>query len=69
MKYLFLTLVFCFIQLATFSQSVQGIVMDKNDNSPLIGVNVITNSSGTITDFDGKFELKLLEGENILIFS
>ena len=69
MKPIFLTITFCFIQFLSFSQSIKGIVVDNNDNSPLIGVNVFVNTKGTTTDLDGKFELNLNQGENIITFS
>lgn len=54
---------------------IQGQVTSRTDNEPLIGVNVaeldINNRivSGTVTDFDGKFVLKVRSAENRLQFS
>lgn len=39
---------------------ISGRVVDEN-NEPLIGVNVLSGSNGTITDVDGKFTLKAKE--------
>lgn len=69
MKYLFLTLVICLFQLNSFSQTINGIIIDKSDKSPLIGVNIFNQSIGTTSDFDGKFEIEAKQGENILNFS
>lgn len=69
MKYLFLTLVFCLFQLNSFSQTISGVIIDKSDKSPLIGVNVFNQTMGTTSDFDGKFEIEANQGENILNFS
>ena len=49
---------------------VSGVVMDKELNEPLAGVNVLQKGTtiGTVTDFDGKYSLEV--GENaILVFS
>tara|TARA_B110000908_G_scaffold58107_1_gene70789 strand:- start:20056 stop:22482 length:2427 start_codon:yes stop_codon:yes gene_type:complete len=69
MKHFFLTLVICLFQLISFSQTIKGIVIDKNDKSPLIGVNIFNQTIGTTSDFDGNFEIGANEGENILTFS
>ncbi|MCH2083901.1 MAG: TonB-dependent receptor [Saprospiraceae bacterium] len=51
-------------------QKVTGTVSDV-DGEPLIGVNVLVKgtSSGTITDFDGSYEVIIPEGGTVLIFS
>ena len=69
MKHFFLTLAICLFQLISFSQTIKGIVIDKNDKSPLIGVNIFNQTIGTTSDFDGNFEIGANEGENILTFS
>lgn len=55
-----------------FSQgkSVNGIVLDSHDE-PLIGVTVLVKgtNNGTITDFDGKFQIKGVKSSDNLIFS
>jgi len=45
-------------------KKVNGIVMDKDVNMPLIGCNVVEKgtTNGTVTDLDGKYELEV--GEN-----
>ena len=51
--------------------SVEGVVVDSKTNQPLPGVNVNVQgtSTGTTTDFDGKFKLgKIKNGDN-LVFS
>ena len=54
---------------------VQGKVTAKLDGEPLIGVNVAEVDasnrvvSGTVTDFDGRFILKVKSGNNKLVFS
>ncbi len=55
-----------------FSQgkSVNGVVLDSHDE-PLIGVTVLVKgtNNGTITDFDGKFQIKGVKSSDNLIFS
>ena len=63
-------LLFVLIGLATCTnvlwaqKKVNGIVMDKDVNMPLIGCNVVEKgtTNGTVTDLDGKYELEV--GEN-----
>lgn len=58
---------------AVFAQSgaITGTVTDKDDGSPLPGVNVIIKgtSFGAATDFDGKFRIPIKPGEYALEFS
>ncbi|WP_291590526.1 SusC/RagA family TonB-linked outer membrane protein [Bacteroides sp.] len=52
--------------------TVSGTVLDKSTNDPLIGVSVVVKgvaNTGTITDMDGKFTLKLPYAEAPLVFS
>lgn len=66
----FLILIFGIFGSAGFAQqSVTGTVTDSN-GIPLPGVNVIeeNTSNGTVTDFDGNFEIQL-DDETILVFS
>ena len=46
-------------------KKVNGVVMDKDANMPLIGCNVVEKgtTNGTVTDLDGKYELEV--GNNI----
>ncbi|SFB95011.1 TonB-linked outer membrane protein, SusC/RagA family [Algibacter lectus] len=68
------TLSFCLIifSLGMFAQGnvVKGTVTSE-EGIPLPGVNVLqkTTNNGTVTDFDGNFEIKLIKGEQILVFS
>lgn len=55
----------------SISKSIKGQVVDKLDNSPLIGVGVMVKGTtrGTITDIDGNFTLDIEDGDDILVFS
>jgi len=72
-KRLVLLVLFC-ISICTsalFAQKrVSGIVMDKEMNMPLIGVNVVVQgtTNGTVTDLDGNFSLEVND-RDVLIFS
>lgn len=52
------------------SKQVTGTVVDENGN-PLPGVNVLEKgtSNGEVTDFDGKFTIKVAGDEAVLVFS
>ena len=57
-----LTLLCSFFCLCTYGQErIRGEVTDKETQEPLIGANILIKgtSRGTITDFDGSFELKV----------
>lgn len=61
-KFYLLLLLFYLHPLITFSQYViQGTVIDKNNNETLIGATVVLTGTtiGTVTDINGKFELKV----------
>lgn len=67
----FLLLCLFSLQLMAQEREVSGTVLDK-DGLPLPGVNVfVENTSiGTVTDFDGKFDLQAPDKDNtILVFS
>lgn len=71
---IFTTLSFCvlFLFAANAQQlQVQGTVSDADGSGPLIGVNVLIkgSSTGTITDFDGKYALSVPSGNAILVIS
>jgi TonB-linked SusC/RagA family outer membrane protein len=73
---LILLLVIVTSTLPSFAQRVvQGTISSKNDGYPLIGVNVTevdANNrviSGTVTDFDGKYVLRIKSNDNLLTFS
>lgn len=73
---LILLLVIVMSTLPVFTQRVvQGTISSRNDGYPLIGVNVTevdANNrviSGTVTDFDGKYVMKIKSNDNRLTFS
>ncbi|MCF6129188.1 SusC/RagA family TonB-linked outer membrane protein [Flavobacterium sp. AS60] len=68
-KLLFLFLLLPFSVLA--QSSLSGVVIDKKSNQPLPGVNVNVQgaSTGTTTDFDGKFQLAGLKSGDKVVFS
>jgi len=52
-------------------QTITGTVVDKTDNSSLIGVSVYEKgtTNGTVTDFDGKYTLSVSGQESTVVFS
>lgn len=66
---LFLTLFLCVVGYAQ-KLTISGVVVDKDLNEPLTGVNVLVKGStvGTVTDLDGKYTLEA-EAKATLIFS
>lgn len=73
MKKLFTALFFFLAIGFTMAQnSLTGTIVDGESGDPLIGASVLVKgtSTGTITDFDGKFTLKVADkGDYVLIFS
>ena len=70
MKKLSLLIVLSFASILAFAQtSVKGQVTDGETNEPLIGVNVMVGTTGTNTDIDGFYELKLNAGTYEVRFS
>ncbi len=68
-----LLLVACSIFLVNFTyaqRTIKGNVTDSGDGSPLVGVTVLEKGTtkGTITDFDGNYEITISEGAS-LVFS
>src|SRR5690606_24847258 len=61
------------VSIAAFAQegTIRGTVIDNSTGEPLIGVAalVMTNGSGAISDFDGKFEIKTDPGDHNLQIS
>lgn len=61
------------VSIAAFAQegTIRGTVIDNSTGEPLIGVAalVMTNGSGAISDFDGKFEIKTDPGNHNLQIS
>ena len=58
-----------FIQVSAQSTpTVSGTIIEAATNTPMIGVNVIEKgtTNGTISDFDGKFNLKISNPEAII---
>lgn len=58
------------VQIVTQAKTVKGTVLDEN-GEPLIGVSIVVKgtSTGTITDFDGKFSIDLPAGSKELLIS
>lgn len=53
-----------------FSQNIlKGIIVGKQDKSPLIGANIAVGKVGTISDVNGNWELNLSNGKHILTIS
>ncbi|MDX1328939.1 MAG: carboxypeptidase-like regulatory domain-containing protein, partial [Arenibacter sp.] len=64
--------VFLFFPLLFFGQEmVKGKITDKTSNIPLMGVNVLVKGTtqGTISDFDGNFEISNINMGDILVFT
>lgn len=70
---LMLTAVFAVTTLVLFAQSnvISGVVTSSEDGEPLIGVSIQVKgtSGGTITDLDGKFTIKPVTENVVLVFS
>ena len=70
---LLITAVFAVISLLSFAQGniLNGTVNSSEDGEPLIGVSIQIKgtSTGTVTDLDGKFSLKVNSENTVLIFS
>lgn len=68
---LLFTLTFCVLYTISTAQVVEysGTVTDAENNEPLIGVNILNQKdlTGTITDFDGRFELQANAGDTIVL--
>lgn len=68
---LFVALIFAVnLNAQTNGRTIQGVVIDETD-VPLIGVSVLVKgtSTGTVTDFDGKYTLDVPAENAILVFS
>ncbi|GAA5225210.1 SusC/RagA family TonB-linked outer membrane protein [Membranihabitans marinus] len=66
----FIVLMLCWSIISFAQNSVSGTVVDE-EGDPLIGANVLVKggSTGSITDFDGKYVVEIPEGTEALIFS
>ena len=49
-------------------KTIKGLVLDTN-NEPLIGVTILVKGTtkGTVTDYDGKFELEVPKGSTLIV--
>lgn len=59
-----------FVGLSAFAQvSVSGVVTDATNGEAIIGASILEvgTTNGTITDFDGNFELKVKSGAKLSI--
>lgn len=54
-----LTLFFCVSAFSWAQSQISGVVKDASTNDPIPGVNVVVKgtTTGTITDFDGKYSI------------
>jgi len=62
MKLLHNLVIFCFFTISVYAQqgTIQGKVTEGDKREPLIGVNIIADSTtGTVTDLDGSYKLNL----------
>lgn len=68
-----LCIFFCFYAHSIFSQhTISGIVKDKGDDTPLVGVTIVVKGAkgiGTTTDVDGTFNLRVPENAETLVCS
>jgi iron complex outermembrane receptor protein len=65
MKFLHNLVLFCFFTVTVYAQqgTIQGKVTEGDKREPLIGVNIVVDSSsGTVTDLDGFYKLNLPPG-------
>lgn len=69
-------LIFLMVMLGIVTTSAQikvsGIVLDAGGGSPLIGVNITekeNDSNGTVSDYDGSYEIEVASDKAILVFS
>ncbi len=61
LKYLSLLAFLCFAQMVIAQRTISGVITDADSGEALIGANVLIKgtSTGTATDFDGKFSLEV----------
>ena len=67
-KWLLVVLAVGLCNFAFAQRTISGTVTDASSGEPLIGANILVTgtSTGTITDFDGKYTLNLPEGATTL---
>ncbi len=58
-----------FLLLYSQNAILNGTVMDAETNDPLIGATVKINETGAVTDYEGKYELRLSPGNYSVTFS
>ncbi len=70
-KPLFCVLVFALTMSHTYAQGTLSGTVTDSDGETLIGANILIKdlNTGTVTDFDGNYELELPAGEQVLVFS
>ena len=70
MRKFYILFVLCtFIFVRNNAQTINGTITDKNTNEALIGVNIVLeNNGGTATDWEGKYQLQVDEGEQKITF-
>lgn len=60
-----------FVRKSNKEFTIKGVILDKKTKEPLIGVNIFVETDklrGTVTDFEGNYELKANEGE-VIVFT
>lgn len=69
-KWVLMLAAFAFCNMA-LAQKVSGVLTDAESGDPLIGANILVvgTATGTVTDFDGAYELNLPDGAKQLEFS
>jgi len=66
---LFIAVFFLCIVISAQNTFISGKIFDKNDNAPLIGVNIFTDQNqGTSSNIDGEYNLPLNPGQNSINF-
>ena len=68
MRKLFIILLVFVFGIKTNAQTLSGIVVDKITKEALIGVNIILNNSGTSTDLNGNYSIKISSGNHKIKF-
>lgn len=71
-KTLIISTLFIIFSISAFAQTatLKGVIMDKEENDPLIAATVTdANNNGVTSDLDGNYEIILPAGKNIITFS
>lgn len=73
MRKTLLFLIFAFLSLSSFAQErvISGKVTSGEDGTNLPGVSVVVQGTtrGTVTDTEGRYQLQISEGDQVLVFS